>query len=123
MFNSRIRDNEYEFPTDRVVKQLIQQILTPIPSERPTLHEILFFTEGPVPSYIPTSAHDSPPDFSHISKGTIAISEDYAIALFYFPANTLTCCRSFFHTCCLQIYMQDATPVLLFSSVFKYCAL
>ena len=75
MFNRRIRDNEYEFPTDRVistaVQQLIQQILTPTPSLRPTLHEIvdhLFFTQGPVPSYIPTSAHDSAPDFRHISK-------------------------------------------------------
>ena len=73
--NRRIRNNEYEFPTERVistaVQHLIQQILTPIPSERPTLHEIvdhLFFTQGPVPSYIPTSAHDSPPDFRHISK-------------------------------------------------------
>jgi cell cycle serine/threonine-protein kinase CDC5/MSD2 len=73
----RIRDNEYDFPTDRVistgVQHLIQQILTPIPSQRPTLHEIvdhLFFTRGPVPSYIPTMAHDSAPDFSHISKAT-----------------------------------------------------
>ena len=50
---------------------MIQQILTPVPSERPTLHEIVdhpFFTQGPVPSYIPTSAHDSAPDFRHISK-------------------------------------------------------
>ena len=75
MFDRRIRDNEYEFPTDRVissaVQHLIQQILTPIPSQRPTLHEIVdhqFFTQGPVPSYIPTSAHDSAPDFRHISK-------------------------------------------------------
>lgn len=73
--NRRIRDNEYEFPTDRVIsapaQHLIRQILTPIPSERPTLHEIIdhsFFTQGPVPSYIPTSAHDSTPDFRHISK-------------------------------------------------------
>ncbi|EDR03567.1 uncharacterized protein LACBIDRAFT_191474 [Laccaria bicolor S238N-H82] len=71
----RIRDNEYEFPTDRVisgaVQHLIQQILTPNPSQRPTLHEIVdhaFFTQGPVPSYIPTSAHDGTPDFRHISK-------------------------------------------------------
>ena len=77
MFDRRIRDNEYEFPTDRVistaVQHLIQQILTPIPSQRPTLHEIvdhLFFTQGPVPSYIPTMAHDSTPDFRHISKAT-----------------------------------------------------
>ena len=71
----RIRDNEYEFPTDRAissaVQHLIQQILTPNPSQRPTLHEIVdhaFFTQGPVPSYIPTSAHDGTPDFRHISK-------------------------------------------------------
>lgn len=70
-----IRDSEYEFPTDRVisgaVQHLIQQILTPNPSQRPTLHEIVdhaFFTQGPVPSYIPTSAHDGTPDFRHISK-------------------------------------------------------
>lgn len=71
----RIRDNEYEFPTDRVissaVQHLIQQILTPDPAQRPTLHEIVdhaFFVQGPVPSYIPTSAHDQAPDFRHISK-------------------------------------------------------
>ena len=71
----RIRDNEYEFPTERVIssaaQHLISQILTPIPSQRPTLHEIVdhaFFTLGPVPSYIPTSAHDTPPDFGRISK-------------------------------------------------------
>lgn len=77
MSNRRIRDNEYDFPADRgistVVQQLIQQILIPIPSERPTLLEIvdhLFFTQGPVPSYIPTSAYHSAPDFRHISKAT-----------------------------------------------------
>ncbi|KAF8877248.1 hypothetical protein CPB84DRAFT_1852738 [Gymnopilus junonius] len=45
--------------------------LTPDPSQRPTLHDIVdhgFFTQGPVPAYIPTSAHDGPPDFKHISK-------------------------------------------------------
>lgn len=50
---------------------LIQTILTPDPSQRPTLHEIVdhhFFIQGPVPPYIPTSAHDGPPDFSSISK-------------------------------------------------------
>lgn len=52
------------------MKTLIQQILTPDPSQRPTLFEILdhaFFTQGPVPSYIPPSAHDSIPDFSSIT--------------------------------------------------------
>ena len=71
----RIRDNEYEFPNDSSisthVQELIQQILTPDPSKRPTLHEIvdhLFFTEGTVPSRLPSTAHDSVPDFSHISR-------------------------------------------------------
>ena len=71
----RIRDNEYEFPNDSSisthVQELIQQILTPDPSKRPTLHEIvdhLFFTEGTVPSHLPSTAHDSVPDFSHISR-------------------------------------------------------
>jgi cell cycle serine/threonine-protein kinase CDC5/MSD2 len=38
---------------------------------RPILHEIVdhpFFTDGPVPAYIPTSAHDAPPDFRRITK-------------------------------------------------------
>ncbi|KAJ2915776.1 hypothetical protein MD484_g4652, partial [Candolleomyces efflorescens] len=72
----RIRDNEYDFPTDRscssAVKHLIQQILTPDPSERPTLHEIIehpFFTQGPVPAFIPQSAHDGPPDFKGMMIG------------------------------------------------------
>lgn len=45
--------------------------MTQDPSQRPTLHEIVdhaFFTRGPVPSYIPTSAHDIVPDFRHITK-------------------------------------------------------
>ena len=71
----RIRDNEYEFPNDSSisihVQELIQQILTPDPSKRPTLHEIVdhqFFTEGTVPSRLPSTAHDSVPDFSRISR-------------------------------------------------------
>ena len=71
----RIRDNEYEFPNDSSisthVQELVQQILTPDPSKRPTLHEIvdhLFFTEGTVPSRLPSTAHDSVPDFSQISR-------------------------------------------------------
>ncbi|KAG6902159.1 hypothetical protein C0995_003633 [Termitomyces sp. Mi166 len=71
----RIRNNEYDFPPERRisahVQVLIQQILTPNPQERPTLHEIVehpFFTQGLVPSYIPTSAHDGPPDFRNITR-------------------------------------------------------
>lgn len=75
MLFRRIRDNEYEFPSDRNIsgdaQMLIQHILTPDPQMRPTLHEILdhdFFVCGIVPGYIPTSAHDAAPDFKHISK-------------------------------------------------------
>ncbi|KAK2462634.1 hypothetical protein APHAL10511_005367 [Amanita phalloides] len=71
----RIRDNDYDFPTrappSTYAQNLIQQILTPDPSSRPTLHEILdhsFFVRGPVPAYIPASAHDAPPFFGHIPK-------------------------------------------------------
>ena len=70
----RIRDNEYEFPADRVVsfevQELVQQILTPNPQERPTLHEIIdheWFTRGLVPDRIPVTAHDSTPTFTHIT--------------------------------------------------------
>ncbi|KAG6853353.1 hypothetical protein C0991_005027 [Blastosporella zonata] len=71
----RIRNNDYDFPADRGIsahaQALIQQILTPNPQERPTIHEIiehLFFVNGTVPSYIPTSAHDAPPDFRSITR-------------------------------------------------------
>jgi hypothetical protein len=48
----------------------VQQILTPNPQERPTLHNIVdhaFFTRGTVPGFIPVSARDAPPNFRHIS--------------------------------------------------------
>lgn len=71
----RIRDNEYEFPEDRVVsphvKDLVQQILTPNPAARPTLYEIVehpWFSVVPMPGYIPSTAHDGPPDFGHITR-------------------------------------------------------
>lgn len=67
----RIRDNQYEFPSDRQVSHsaqlLIQQILTTDPQARPTLHEILdhaFFIEGTVPSHIPITAHSEPPFYT-----------------------------------------------------------
>ena len=70
----RIRDNQYEFPPHRDVsldaRELVQQILTPNPQERPTLHSIIdhaFFTRGIVPGFMPVSARDAPPDFRHIS--------------------------------------------------------
>lgn len=71
----RIRDNEYEFPQDRIVskevQELVQITLTPDPQQRPTLHEILdheWFIRGIVPACIPVSAHDAPPDFRHITR-------------------------------------------------------
>ncbi|KAL0579340.1 Cell cycle serine/threonine-protein kinase cdc5/MSD2 [Marasmius crinis-equi] len=72
---TRIRDNDYEFPQERPVSSyaqaLIQSILTPLPQERPSLHQIVddeFFTRGTFPPAIPTSAHDTAPDFRHISR-------------------------------------------------------
>ena len=66
----RIRDNQYEFPADKEVsldaRELIQQILTTDPRERPTLHEILehsFFMLGMVPAFIPVTAQDTTPLF------------------------------------------------------------
>ncbi|KAI9431856.1 kinase-like domain-containing protein [Lactarius indigo] len=70
----RIRDNQYEFPSHRDVsldaREPVQQILTPNPQERPSLHDIVdhaFFTCGIVPGYIPVAARDMPPDFRHLS--------------------------------------------------------
>ncbi|KAN0135902.1 Protein kinase-like domain containing protein [Lactarius tabidus] len=70
----RIRDNQYEFPSHRDVsldaRELVQQILTPNPQERPSLHDIVdhgFFTHGIIPGHIPISAREMPPDFRHIS--------------------------------------------------------
>ncbi|KAK1226206.1 Cell cycle serine/threonine-protein kinase cdc5/MSD2 [Marasmius sp. AFHP31] len=72
---TRIRDNNYEFPPERPVsayaQALIQSILTPLPQERPSLHQIVdddFFTRGTFPPSIPMSAHDTAPDFRHISR-------------------------------------------------------
>ncbi|KAI0063902.1 Pkinase-domain-containing protein [Artomyces pyxidatus] len=77
----RIKKNEYEFPADRQVsssaRDLVQQILTPKPEERPSLHEIVdnvFFTQGLVPDYIPVSARDAPPEFRHITKAASQIN-------------------------------------------------
>ncbi|KAF8524388.1 kinase-like domain-containing protein [Hysterangium stoloniferum] len=71
----RIRDNQYEFPAERQVsldaQELIQQILTTNPLERPTLHEILdhpFFVDGTVPPYIPVTAQQKAPCFQPISR-------------------------------------------------------
>ena len=70
----RIRDNQYEFPSHWDVsldaRELVQQILTPNPQERPSLHDIVdhaFFTSGIVSGFIPISAREMPPDFRHIS--------------------------------------------------------
>ena len=52
--------------------ELIQQILTTDPSKRPTRHEIvdrLFFTEGTVPSRLPSTAHGSTSGHSFGTEG------------------------------------------------------
>ncbi|KAF7331913.1 Serine/threonine-protein kinase [Mycena kentingensis (nom. inval.)] len=73
----KIRTNDYNFPAPPPAspsvpaRSLITEILTQNPAERPTLVAIVaheWFTMGPVPAYIPTSAHDSPPDWSHITR-------------------------------------------------------
>lgn len=43
------------------------------------MHDIVdheFFTNGTVPAYVPTSAHDKAPDFRHISRSTSRINLD-----------------------------------------------
>ncbi|KAJ8518327.1 hypothetical protein ONZ45_g4587 [Pleurotus djamor] len=71
----RIRDNDYDFPAERPIsshaRTLIQAILTPDPNDRPSLHEIIdhpFFVNGLVPGYIPITAHDTAPDFRHVTR-------------------------------------------------------
>jgi hypothetical protein len=69
--------NDYTFPSPPPAspsipsRNLIGDILTPDPQLRPTLLSIVgheWFTMGPVPPYIPTSAHDAPPDWSNITR-------------------------------------------------------
>ncbi|KAJ4473142.1 kinase-like domain-containing protein [Lentinula aciculospora] len=73
----RIRDNEYEFPSERPIspaaQQLIQLILAPNPQERPALLDVVhdnFFTKGTFPPHIPTSSHDFAPDFRAITRSS-----------------------------------------------------
>jgi polo-like kinase 1 len=85
----RIKENRYEFPTDKPIslaaENLITAILNPNPGtspsilrnpkadnvdERPSVETILhhpFFTNGAFPDRIPLSAHDAEPSFRHIS--------------------------------------------------------
>ncbi|KAE9410055.1 kinase-like protein [Gymnopus androsaceus JB14] len=71
----RIRDNEYEFPSDRPIapasKELIQLILAPKPEQRPALLDAVhhsFFTTGTFPPSVPTTAYDVIPDFRTITR-------------------------------------------------------
>lgn len=75
LHSSRIRDNVYEFPQERRIsadaRECITSILTPDPSQRPALPEIIgspFIDYGIVPPFIPLSAHDAPPDFRYITR-------------------------------------------------------
>nr|GAT53950.1 predicted protein [Mycena chlorophos] len=73
----KIRNNDYSFPAPPPAspsvpsRNLITDILTQDPAQRPSLLSIVaheWFLMGPVPAYIPTSAHDSPPDWSNITR-------------------------------------------------------
>ncbi|KAF9517451.1 hypothetical protein BS47DRAFT_1326163 [Hydnum rufescens UP504] len=71
----RIKHNNYEFPQNKPIsgdaQDLISQILTHDPKERPTLHEIVdhpFFAKGTFPPFIPVTAHEYPPSFAHITR-------------------------------------------------------
>ncbi|WVQ94034.1 hypothetical protein IAU59_001112 [Kwoniella sp. CBS 9459] len=70
----RIRENRYEFPAEKQIspsaQELIMSILNTDPEKRPTLEAILshkWLLDGPFPAYIPASANDFCPDFSHLS--------------------------------------------------------
>lgn len=69
-----IKELKYSFPDDTTVSplamDLIRSILTSDPKARPSLDDILadpWFVEGTFPDRIPSVAHDSHPDFSHIT--------------------------------------------------------
>ncbi|KAK7047342.1 Cell cycle serine/threonine-protein kinase cdc5/MSD2 [Paramarasmius palmivorus] len=86
---TRIRDNDYEFPAERNIstyaKALIQSILTPQPENRPSLYQIVdddFFTRGTFPPFIPVSAHDTAPDFRHITRAqAVLLDEDQVTSI------------------------------------------
>ncbi|EIW78238.1 Pkinase-domain-containing protein [Coniophora puteana RWD-64-598 SS2] len=78
---TRIRDNEYEFPSEKYIsgeaKSIITRILTPDPSQRPTLLEIIaspFIEQGIIPGFIPMSALDTAPDFRYITRQMSAVN-------------------------------------------------
>jgi hypothetical protein len=91
----RICDNQYEFTPHRDVSQLsldacelVQQILTPSPQERSTLHSIIdhtFFTHSIVPGFMPFSAQDVPPPqfpshlASHLTSKSHSVATDVSL--------------------------------------------
>jgi cell cycle serine/threonine-protein kinase CDC5/MSD2 len=71
----RIRNNIYEFPSDRRIahdtKEYIVYIPSPDRSKRSTLLEILAFScidLGIIPPFIPISAHDALPHFRYLTR-------------------------------------------------------
>ncbi|KAJ8587600.1 hypothetical protein M405DRAFT_821382 [Rhizopogon salebrosus TDB-379] len=75
LFTPRIRNNIYEFPSDRRIahdtKEYIVSILSPDRSKRSTLLEILAFScidLGIIPPFILISAHDMPPHFRYLTR-------------------------------------------------------
>ncbi|KDN52887.1 Pkinase-domain-containing protein [Tilletiaria anomala UBC 951] len=70
----KIKRNEYEIPADSTIsshaRELIAQILTPNPAERPTLIQIMdhpWFYAGAVPSSLPASACRKMPVLPYVS--------------------------------------------------------
>ncbi|KAH7098852.1 Pkinase-domain-containing protein [Auriculariales sp. MPI-PUGE-AT-0066] len=71
----RIKDNDYDFPSDKPVdvnaKALVSAILTPDPRQRPQLEDIVdhrWFTHGIVPATLPKTALDFAPDFRRMTS-------------------------------------------------------
>ncbi|XP_033023208.1 serine/threonine-protein kinase PLK1 [Lacerta agilis] len=70
----RIKNNEYTIPShiNPIAATLIQKMLRPDPSARPTIDELLtdeFFTTGYIPSRLPTTCLTMPPRFSLAPNG------------------------------------------------------
>src|SRR5687768_7254121 len=76
----KIKDNNYEFPSDSVMspaaKKLIQRILSSKPSSRPSLSDVrqdIFFTQSPFPNKLPMTILHTPLYWKHAILGVEGI--------------------------------------------------